>query len=102
LLHDLFRIIVAHVTVVMVHMLLHSAGVAAAFAIADVHSKCTIAVMCAAAHCCCFCMCTCCCHYVCSVLTKGTAVPFVAFAVSAVAFIVVAACAIAYALLLRG
>ncbi len=47
-------------------------------------------------------MCTGCRHYVCSVLTKGTAIPLVAFGIGAVAFIVFAACAIAYALLLRG
>ena len=93
---------VAHVTVVMVHVLLHSAGVAAAVAIA-VHSTWITAVKCAAAHCC---VCTCCCircyHHVCICPTKGTGIPFVAFGVIAVAFIVVAACAIAYALPLKG
>ena len=38
----------------------------------------------------------------CAVFSKGPPMPCVAFGVSAVAFIVVAACAIAYALLLRG
>ena len=118
-----FGVAVAHVTVdAALHVLLHSAGVvaalcwcgccifvdvAAAFAIA-VHSTCIIAVMCAAAHCCCCCVCTCCrirCYpHVCVCPTKDTAIPFVAFGgiAATVAFIVVAACAIAYALLLKG
>ena len=111
-----FGVAVAHVAVAAsLHVLLHSAGVAAAFllmwlaafAIA-VHSTCTIAVMCAAAHCCCCCVCTCgcirCYPHVCVCPTKDPATPFVAFSVIAatVPFIVVAACAIAYALLVKG
>jgi len=103
LLHVFLRTVVARVTVdAMVHVLLHFVDVAAAFAIA-VHSTCTIAFMCAAAHCCmCTCCCVCCDHHVYICLTKDTAIPVVAFGVFAVAFIVVAACAITYALLLRG
>jgi len=108
-----FGVAVAHVTVdATLHVLLHSAGVVAAL----YWCGCCICYCCSqyiyyccyvcAAACCCECTCCCirCYPHVCVCPTKDTAIPFVAFGVIAatVAFIVVAACAIAYALLLKG
>ena len=108
-----FGLAVAHVTVdAILHVLLHSAGVVAAL----YWCGCCICYCCSqymyyccyvsAAACCCECTCCCirCYPHVCVCPTKDTAIPFVAFGVIAatVAFIVVAACAIAYALLLKG